>query len=92
MLIYETNLANVDPAKATRATLGNPILYLFLENHKIFWYFYLHFNKVPYFSSAAKMYSLDICSLKLITISKFIGRIFAKLNNIIHDNKERDHF
>ena len=38
------------------------------------------------------MYSLDICSLKMITISKFIGRIFAKLNNIIHDNKERDHF
>ena len=32
MLIYETNLANIDLAKATRATLGSPILYLFLEN------------------------------------------------------------
>ena len=34
MLIYETNLANIDPAKATKTTLETPILYLFLENNK----------------------------------------------------------
>ena len=31
---------------------------------------------------STKMYSLDICSLKMITTSKFIGRIFAKLRNM----------
>ena len=33
------------------------------------------------------MYSLDICSLKMIATFKFIDRIFAKLKNIIHNNK-----
>ena len=36
MLFYETNLANIDPEKATRATLWSPILYLLLEYHKRF--------------------------------------------------------
>ena len=95
MLIYETHLANIDPAKATRATLGSTIFYLFLENHKRFRYFYLRWNKVPYLSSyclhrfAAKMYSLNIFSLKMITTSKFIGRIFVKLKTSFIITAER---
>ena len=38
------------------------------------------------------MYSLDICYLKMITTSKFIGRIFAKLKNIIHNNRRETIF
>ena len=36
MLIYETNVINIDSAKATRATFGRPFLYLFLEIIKDF--------------------------------------------------------
>ena len=36
MLIYENKLANKDSAKATRETIGSPILYLSLENDKRF--------------------------------------------------------
>ena len=56
---YETNLANVDPAKATRAALGNPIFYLFLYNN--------NFCSECFNRFAANMLSLDFCSLKIIT-------------------------
>ena len=49
-------------------------------------------NMVLYFCSyyfnrvAAKMYSFDICFLKIITTCKFIINFFAKLKNIISNN------
>ena len=36
MLIFTIILANIDPAKATRATSGSQIPYLLLKNHKWF--------------------------------------------------------
>lgn len=36
MLIYGINLTNIDPAKAPRATVGSPILYLSLKELRDF--------------------------------------------------------
>ena len=38
------------------------------------------------------MYNLDICYFRMITISKFMGRIFAKLKNIVHNNSRETIF
>ena len=36
ILIYKTNLANMDPEKVTRAALGSSIFYLFLKTTRDF--------------------------------------------------------
>ena len=38
------------------------------------------------------MYSLDVCSLKMITTSKIIGRVLVKLKNFIHNNRRETIF
>ena len=38
------------------------------------------------------MYSLDICSLKMITTSKVIGRVLTKLKTFIHNNRRETIF
>ena len=69
--------------------LGIQFFIFFLKIIRDFDAFYLRWNKVPCFSSqylnrfATKMYS----SLKMITTSKFIGRMFAKLKNFIHNDR-----
>ena len=62
------------------------------------WCFYLCWNKVTYFcfwchnALAAKEYSFDIFSLKMITTSKFMGRVSDKLKNIVHNNSRETIF
>ena len=89
MLIYETNLANTDPAKAARATLRSPILYIcFLKMIRYF----DSFISAGIRSSIFAPNNRFAAKMKIIATSKFIGRIYAKLKNIVHDNRRERAF
>ena len=81
IVIYETKLAKIGLAKTARATLGSPIL--FFENIKKFFSVFISAGIRSHIfvtiRLAAKLYSFNICSMKMFTTSKFIARIFAKL-------------